>query len=417
MLASQMFELDSHHVLLAASGACVILAYWLPRFVSGREPVASALLMLAGAVAYGALPGMPAALDPTVSPRLWELVSELTVVVALFGAGLRIDNLFVATSWRPTLRLLVVALPLTIAVVAWLGVTLGGLTLAGALLLAAVLSPTDPVLAGDLQVGPPLEGGEHPVRFVLTTEAGLNDGLAFPFVLLGLAVATEGVAPGSWGAEWLARDLLYRIAVGILAGAAIGWLLGKIVFAIPRANALARTESGVVAIAGVLVSYGLTELVEGYGFVAVFVTGLVLRRAEEDHEFHRRLHAFSESIEHALTALVLIMLGGALPLLWPVLDWRYLAVGLLLLLVVRPLVGWLSLLGTRLTIRERAAVAFYGIRGIGSVYYLSYASGRVELVNEPQLWAMVAYTILASTILHGFTAAPMMERVTTADDG
>ena len=263
------------------------------------------------------------------------------------------------------------------------------------------------MLAGDLQVGPPLEGGEHPVRFVLTTEAGLNDGLAFPFVLLGLAVATEGVAPGSWGAEWLARDLLYRIAVGVLAGAAIGWLLGKIVFAIPRANALARTESGVVALAGVLVSYGLTELVEGYGFVAVFVTGLVLRRAEEDHEFHRRLHAFSESIEHALTALVLIMLGGALPLLWPVLDWRYLAVGLLLLLVVRPLVGWLSLLGTRLTMRERAAVAFYGIRGIGSVYYLSYASGRVELVNEPQLWAMVAYTILASTILHGFTAATM----------
>src|SRR5687768_16703293 len=180
----QMFELDSHHVLLAASGACVILAYWLPRFVSGREPVASALLMLAGAAAYAALPGMPAALDPTVAPRWWELITELTVVVALFGAGLRIDNVFVASSWRPTLRLLVVALPLTIAVTAWLGVTVGGLTVAGALLLAAVLSPTDPVLAGDLQVGPPQEGGEHPVRFVLTTEAGLNDGLAFPFVLL-----------------------------------------------------------------------------------------------------------------------------------------------------------------------------------------------------------------------------------------
>jgi sodium/hydrogen antiporter len=412
-----MFELDSHHVLLAASGACVILAYWLPRFVSGREPVASALLMVAGAAAYGALPGMPTALDPTVSPRLWELVTELTVVVALFGAGLRIDNIFVGSSWRPTLRLLVVALPLTIAVVAWIGVTLAGLTLAGALLLAAVLSPTDPVLAGDLQVGPPLEGGEHPVRFVLTTEAGLNDGLAFPFVLLGLAVATEGFAPGTWGAEWLARDVLYRIVVGVLSGAAIGWLLGKITFAIPRGNALARTESGVVALAGVLASYGATELLEGYGFVAVFVTGLVLRRAEEGHEFHRRLHVFSESIEHALTALVLIMLGGALPLLWPVLDWRYLAVGLLLVLVVRPAVGWLSLLGTRLSVRERAALSFYGIRGIGSIYYLSYVTGRVELVNEPQLWAVVAYTILASTMIHGFTAATMVERVATADDG
>jgi NhaP-type Na+/H+ or K+/H+ antiporter len=412
-----MFELDSHHVLLAASGACVIVAYWLPRFVSGREPVASALLMLAGATAYAALPGMPATLDPTTSPRLWELVTELTVVVALFGAGLRIDNVFVVSNWRPTLRLLVVALPLTIAVVAWLGVTLGGLTVAGALLLAAVLSPTDPVLAGDLQVGPPQEGGEHPVRFALTTEAGLNDGLAFPFVLLGLAVATEGLAPGSWSAEWLVRDVLYRIVVGALSGAAIGWLLGKITFAIPRANSLARTESGVVALAGVLVSYGATELLEGYGFVAVFVTGLVLRRAEEGHEFHRRLHHFSASIEHALTALVLIMLGGALPLLWPVLDWRYLAVGLLLLLVVRPMAGWISLLGTRLTLRERAAVSFYGVRGIGSVYYLSYASGRVEFVNEPQLWAVVAYTIFASTMLHGFTAATMVERVATPDDG
>jgi NhaP-type Na+/H+ or K+/H+ antiporter len=404
-----MFELDSHHVLLAASGACVILAYWLPRFVSGREPVASALLMIAGAAAYAALPGMPTALDPTASPRLWELVTELTVVVALFGAGLRIDN--VASSWGPTVRLLVVALPLTIIVLAWLGVTLGGLTLAGALLLAAVLSPTDPVLAGDLQVGPPLEGGEHPVRFVLTTEAGLNDGLAFPFVLLGLAVATEGVAPGSWGAEWLARDVVYRIAVGVLSGAAIGWLLGKIIFAIPRANALARTESGVVALAGVLASYGATELLEGYGFVAVFVTGLVLRRAEQGHEFHRRLHAFSESIEHALTAAVLILLGGALPTLWPALEWRYLAVGLLLLFVVRPAIGWLSLARTQLRPRERGLVSFYGIRGIGSIYYLSYATGRVELVDEPQLWATVGYTILASTVLHGLTSGRVMDRL------
>jgi NhaP-type Na+/H+ or K+/H+ antiporter len=116
----------------------------------------------------------------------------------------------------------------------------------------------------------------------------------------------------------------------------------------------------------------------------------VLRHAEEGHEFHRRLHVFSESIEHALTALVLIMLGGALPFLWPVLDWRYLAVGTLLVLVVRPAVGWLSLLDTRLSVRERTAVSFYGIRGIGSIYYLSYATGRFELLNEPQLWAVVA---------------------------
>jgi NhaP-type Na+/H+ or K+/H+ antiporter len=407
-----MFELSPYHVLLAVSGACVLLAFWLPRFISGREPAASALLILAGMFSYAVLPGMPPALDPTAAPKLWELVSEITVVVALFGTGLRIDNVYIARNWRPTLRLLVLAMPLTIAGVAWLGVTLGGMTLAGALLLAAVLSPTDPVLAGDLQVGPPLEGGEHPVRFALTTEAGLNDGLAFPFVLLGIAVATGSDALSAWGVEWLARDVAYRIVVGVLAGAALGWLLGKITFGIPRDNALARTESGVVALAGVLVAYGATELLEGYGFLAAFFTGLVLRRAEERHEFHRRLHVFSESIEHALTAAVLLMLGSALPALWPALDWRHLAVGLVLLFVVRPLTGWASLLGTHLTRRERALVSFYGIRGIGSIYYLSYATGRVELVNEAQIWAVVGFTILASTVLHGFTAAAMVERVT-----
>jgi NhaP-type Na+/H+ or K+/H+ antiporter len=406
-----LFGLDSYHVFLASVGACVIVAYWLPRFFSGREPAASALLIVAGALAFLALPGMPRPFDPTTAPRVWEIASELTLIVALFGAGLRIDNIFVAANWGPTVRLLAIAMPLTIAAVAFAGWAIGGLTLAGAVLLAAVLAPTDPVLAGDLQVGPPLEGGEHPVRFALTTEAGLNDGLAFPFVLLGLVIAAEGFAPGSWALEWLARDVLYRIAVGALSGIAIGWLLGKVTFTIPPENALARTESGVVAFAGVLLGYGVTELVEGYGFVAAFMTGLILRRAEEQHEFHRRLHVFTESIEHALTALLLVMLGGALPVLWPALDWRYLAIGALLILVIRPIVGWLSLLGTSLTRHDRAIVSFYGIRGVGSIYYLAYTTGHVELVNETEMWAMVAFTILGSTIVHGLTAGAVIDRV------
>ena len=110
----------------------------------------------------------------------------------LFATGLRIDDLGGWRLWRPTVGLLAVTMPLTIAAVAVLGWALTGMTLAGALLLGAVLAPTDPVLAGDIQVGPPLEGREHPVRFALTTEAGLNDGLAFPFVYLALHVAAGG---------------------------------------------------------------------------------------------------------------------------------------------------------------------------------------------------------------------------------
>jgi NhaP-type Na+/H+ or K+/H+ antiporter len=411
------FGLDSYHIAMAVLGAGIIVAFWLPRFFSGREPAASALLIGVGAAAFTIVPGMPAVIDPTASPQLWEWISELAVIVALFGTGLRIDNLTSYRRWQPTIRLLAVAMPLTILAVACLGYWLAGMTLAGALLLGAVLAPTDPVLAGDVQVGPPTEGGEHPVRFALTTEAGLNDGLAFPFVYLGLIIGAEGFSAGDLAFEWFARDVLYRIAVGAAAGAGIGWLLGKILFALPRRNALADTASGVLALAAVLVSYGLTELVEGYGFIAVFVAGLALRRIEEEHEFHGRLHGFTEAIEHALTAVLVLLIGGVLPLLWHELDWRYATVVLALIFVIRPVAGWWSLSGTDLTGRQRFVVAAYGVRGIGSIYYLGYATGHLAFVNESQLWATIAFAILVSTLVHGLTAGAALEHVEKGDVG
>lgn len=408
-----MFGLDSYHLLLVALGLVIILANWLPRFVTGREPAASALLIGLGALAF-AFPGEPHMPDPVASPQLWEVFSELTVIVGLFGVGISIDRIGQWRRWRGTVRLLLLAMPLTILAVAWLGAALAGLGLASALLLGAVLAPTDPVLAGDVQVGKPQEGGEHPVRFMLTTEAGLNDGLAFPFVYLALAVATGGVL--SWGelGDWLWRDLGWRIAVGGVTGAAVGWLLGRVLFLWPAENALSRTEAGVVAFAGVLVSYGAAELAEGYGFIAVFVTGLTVRRAEAGHEFHLRLHAFAESIEHALTAVLLVALGASLPALWPFIGWPEVAVAALLVFVVRPLVGWASLAGV-LRGRERLVVAFYGVRGVGSVYYLSFAGHKQVITSMPSLWAIVTATILISTLVHGFTAGLAVEQV--APDG
>ncbi len=411
-----MFELAGYHIVLAAFGLAVILAYWLPRFVSGREPAASALLIGLGFLVFGWVPGMPQAIDPIALPKPWEVVSELCVVIGLFGVGLRIDRLASRKTWQPTYRLLAVAMPLCIALVAFSGWMFAGMTVAGALLLAAVLAPTDPVLAGDVQVGAPLEGGEHPVRFALTTEAGLNDGLAFPFVYLALAIAAAGSVSAGLIGEWLWKDVAYRVVVGTGSGALLGWLLGKLLFAWPRDNALAKTEAGVIALAGVLAVYGLTELAEGYGFIAAFVSGLVLRRQESKHEFHTRLHDFTESIEHALTAILLVALGAALPALLPFLSLNGALIGLALIFVIRPLTGWLSLVGTMERGRERAVVAFYGVRGIGSVYYLAYAGSHMKLVNEPELWATVAFTIVVSTIVHGFTAGIAVDRATGGED-
>jgi NhaP-type Na+/H+ or K+/H+ antiporter len=317
---------------------------------------------------------------------------------------LRIDNIGSYRLWRPTVRLLLIAMPLTIAAVAGLAWGLAGMTVAGAVLLGAVLAPTDPVLAGDVQVGPPLEGDEHPVRFTLTAEAGLNDGLAFPFVYLGLIIATAGADPAIWLTEWLLRDVLYRISVGATLGAAVGWLLGRTLFSTWGAKAIDKSGPGVIALAAVLLCYGIVELAEGYGFIGAFVAGVACRRVQVRHQFHRRLHAFSESIEHALTAILLVLIGSTLPALWPALDWRHTVIGFSLLLVIRPLAGWIALQGTELSRNDRWLASFFGVRGIGSIYYIAYASGHVEFVNENQLWALVAYTVFASAVIHGTTS-------------
>ena len=403
------FGLYGYHLALAAAGGAIILAYWLPRWVSRREPAASGLLILFGMAAFALVPGLPVVPDPRTDPHTWEVVAELTVIIALFGTGLRIDDLSSLTRWGPTIRLLVLAMPLTILAVAVLGYAVAGMTVAGAILLGAVMAPTDPVLAGDVQVGPPLEGGEHPVRFALTTEAALNDGLAFPFVYLGLVVAAQGLAVGEWGAAWLLQDVVWRIAVGTVMGAAGGWALGRVLFVYPRGATLADTASGIVALAGVLLCYGTTELVEGYGFIAVAVMGLVLRRVEARHAFHRRLHDFTESVEHALTAILLVALGAVLPTLLGGLTAAGAIIALALILVVRPVGGWLSLAGSRLRGRDRWVVAAYGVRGVGSIYYLAYAAGQIEFWDEARLWALVGFAILLSTLLHGFTAGIVME--------
>lgn len=411
MDAEAFFEFSGYHLSLAVVGIIVILARWFPRLVSSREPAAAPLMILFGAFAVLAIPGLPTPPDPRHAPLVWEVMAEITVIVALFAAAMRVDSLGPPSKWGPTFRLLLFAMPLTIILIAILGVILGGLTAGGAVLLAAVLAPTDPVLAADVQIAPPHEGGEHPVRFALTTEAALNDGLAFPFVYLGLLIIAQGLMPGEWGLRWLLEDVSWRIGVGAVMGWAGGWLLGQIIFNWPRDTRLADTGSGVIAIAGVFLCYGSTELVEGYGFIAVTAMGLSLRRIETGHDYHRHLHDFSESIEHALTALLLIALGGVLPVLTTNLGWHHVALAVLLIVCLRPLAGLLSLSGSEMVNSDRTLVAVYGVRGIGSIYYLAYASGHAQFANLPDLWVITALTILLSTILHGFSVGWAMKRI------
>jgi sodium/hydrogen antiporter len=260
-------------------------------------------------------------------------------------------------------------------------------------------------------VGPPGEGEEDEVRFALTSEAGLNDGLAFPFT--NAAIAAVGAAGvGAWAGGWLLDDVLVKLTVGLVLGYGAGRAIGWVVFHIPSERKVAESTEGFVALAATLLTYGLTEVAHGYGFLAVFVAAYVLRNSEREHEYHEVLHASAESIERLLSALLLVLLGGALidGVLVP-LGWRGAVVGIAIVLVVRPLSGVLSLLGAGCPTGERWVISFFGIRGIGSVYYLAHALNEADFADPDKLWAVVAFVLLVSVVLHGVSATPALRHI------
>jgi NhaP-type Na+/H+ or K+/H+ antiporter len=407
-------SVDFLFLLLGAGALCAAV---LPRVVAGR-PLSLPLVFLICGVLVQLLGAPLPDIDP-VADRVWvEHLTEVCVILSLMGAGLALNRPFGRRHWHATWRLLGLTMPLTVAAVGVLGWTVLGWPPAAALLLAAVLAPTDPVLASEVRVGAPTdsEHDEDEVRFALTSEAGLNDGLAFPVVAAAIALASAAGAglSGDWIGHWALVDLAYRCLVGVVAGYAVGALLGWLFFrAGRRAMRLSEHREGFVALGATFLAYGVTELAHGYGFLAVFVTACRIRAAERAHGYHTVLHDFVEQVERLLTAALLFLLGvfvaqgGLAPLPLP-----GVAVGLLLLLVIRPLTGGLAQFGTAAGPRERVVIAFFGIRGIGSLFYLAYALGTQDFhVPAGELWAVVAFTLLVSVALHGVTASPVISRL------
>ena len=404
--------MDPYILTLAFVGAAILGASVLPVLLAGRL-MSFPIIYVAVGMAVFALPLRLPAIDPLAEGDVVERLTELAVIVSLMGAGLKIDRTVGWSSWRITWRLLVLAMPLTIGCVALLGWWAAGLVPASALLLGAALAPTDPVLASDVQVGPPGGEEEDDVRFSLTSEAGLNDGLAFPFTNAAVAMAAAGSAgASSWLGGWVLDDVVVKLSVGLIVGVLAGRAIGYVLFRLPPMRPVAESTEGFVALAATLLVYGVAELAHGYGFVSVFVAAYVIRDHERDHDYHEVLHASAESIERLVSAALLVLLGGAIVdgALGP-LTLAGAAVGIAIVLVVRPVVGWLSLIRTATPTWERWAIAFFGIRGVGSVYYLAYALTEADFPGAEELWAITAFVILLSVVVHGLSAAPILRRV------
>ena len=424
----------SGDIVYLLAGASLLLAVVLPVALRRVAVSAPMVLLLVGAL-IGLLPMFEAGEVSPVEHRLFtEHLTEFTILIALMGVGLAIDRPLEwrrwATwrAWGATWRLLGIAMPLCILGVALLGWSVMGLAPAAAVLLGAALAPTDPVLASDVQVEGPTPRGEESddeidegdeVRFALTSEAGLNDGLAFPFVYAAIFVASMG-AFTEWGLRWVGWELVGKTLLGAVIGSAVGWGLAKVAFRAPRRSMrLAETGEPLLAVAAVLLSYGISETLGGYGFLGVFACAMTLRSAERGHDYHAHMHQIVERLERLLTLVVLLLLGVAMTNgLLTNLTWAGAAVGALLILVVRPLTGFVALslgkardrVGTSsLGPQERVVAAFFGVRGVGSLFYLAYATGQADFTDVNLLWSTVAFTIALSVIVHGVAATPTMK--------
>ena len=398
-----------------------------------RLPVTTAIIYLAVGLVVG-----PSALNlfhfnPLKESALLEIMTEIAVLISLFSAGVKMPAPFSLARWRAPIVLATVSMALTVAMIAAFAYYVLGLPLGAGVLLVAILAPNDPVLATDVQIRHP--GDRDQLRFTLTCEAGMNDGSAFPFVMLGLGLLGLHEI-GDLGLRWVLVDVLWATLAGIAIGVVSGIAMARLGWRLRRAPYNHRLLDDFLGLGLIGVVYGLTVLVEAWGFLAVFFAAVSLRQTElklarsllplVDADTGTPITAtpevtapehvatvsegsliFKEHLERLSEFVLVLLVGGSLFLSsW---SWEAVGLALFLFLVARPVSVFVGLLGTSTASRIRGMTGWFGVRGIGSLYYLMYAIQH-GLPEELALH-MVQLTLIVITLsilLHGISVKPMM---------
>lgn len=401
-----------------------------------RLPLSTAMLYLAVGYGLGPAGWFLMALDPLIYSAILERVSEVAVLISLFAVGLKLGLPLSDQSWRLPVRLAIVSMTITVALITAIAMLGLGLSLGAAVLLGAILAPTDPVLASDVQV---LEASDRDrLRFSLTGEGGLNDGAAFPFVMLGLGLlGLHDLGTGGW--RWLAVDVLWATAGGLLIGGALGTLIGRLVVYLRSRHKESIGYDEFLALGLIALAYGAAVLSHTYGFLAVLAAGLALQRVKEQpgkffnlvaretglqskqaHEalathseyasayMRQEVRGFNERLEHIVEVAIVLVVGAMLAYSYLPTSAGWFAP--LLFLVVRPVSVWLGLLGAPASRDQRILISWFGIRGIGSIYYLMYAinHGLPRPLAE-EITALTLTMVAISIVLHGISVTPLMK--------
>lgn len=404
--------MDPYILELTLLGLAAMGMVWIPALTKDRGISYAIVYMILGMLLYKFIPKFLPVADPQQHGTITMRFAEMVVIISLMGTGIKLDRSFSLKNWASPLRLVTIVMLLCIGIAMLIGYTFLGLSLASAILLGAVLAPTDPVLASEVQVGPPNEERKSETKFAVTAEAGLNDGMAFPFVWLAILMTMGKLSTGGEWLTWLGYDVIYKVAAGIGIGWAFGRVMGYLLFDLSAKYKFLKTTDGFLALSLTFLVYGITELLHGYGFFAVFICAVNLRHYEKGHEFHSELHSFTDQIERLLVAVLLILFGGSLVSgILDALTWKMALFSIGFVFIVRPLTGLLSLIKLDIDFREKLAISFFGIRGMGSVFYLAFALHEATFENQDELWSVVAFTILLSIMVHGISSTPIMKHL------
>ena len=437
-----------------AGGLLLIMA--LSSATLRNLPISTSAIYLALGVAIGPAGFDLVAIDLRQEVGWFERLTEIAVIVALFVGGLRLRLPLRDPAWIAAWRLGGPIMLATILGVAACALLLLDLPIATALILAAVLAPTDPVLAGTVKVS---SAGDHDrMRYALSGEAGLNDGMAFPFVIFGLLLAEHGRV-GEWTLPWALHRLLWAVPAGLLLGFLLGRGVGRLAIWLRSRQKDTGAPSDFLALALIALSYVGAETIGAWGFLATFAAGVGLRHAEL-HVSRETPHpemakqalreppessdapvphppseelvganvqaeelkepavaagvlvaetiSFGDTAERLLEVLLVVLVGILLARHW---DPSAIPLAAALFLVIRPLATQLLLIGTPTSISQRWLMGWFGIRGIGSLYYLSYvlAHGHSTGMAE-DLTNLTISTVALSILVHGVTAPPLIAR-------
>ncbi|KQV80671.1 sodium:proton antiporter [Massilia sp. Root351] len=463
---------------------CLMLARGLAATTLARLPVTSAIVYLGVGLALGPAFFGVFAVDPYAEAGVLEVMTELAVLISLFSAGVKMPVPFSLARWAPSLRLAWLSMSISVGLMAAFGTLVLGLPLGAAVLLGAILAPTDPVLATDVQVRH--AGDRDQLRFALTSEAGMNDGSAFPFVMLGLGLLGLHEL-GDFGWRWLAMDVLWGTMGAVLIGIAGGAALAQLGWALRNTDPRHDVLDDLVGLGLIAVVYGACLWLHAWGFLAVFFAGVALRQRElvlagAGKDRHGLLkepcagqaaagaatqqapgaatlaatgaaaaasqgearpgasHApaptataagpaaaaaetpaeapltvsgesliFKEHLERLSELTLVLLLGGAVTAqAW---DWRAWSTALFLFAVARPLSVYLGLVRSTVRGRVRGISAWFGVRGIGSVYYLMYAINHgLPQALARELIDITLVVIMLSIAVHGISVKPLFDR-------